>query len=111
MSSDVEKQMWGKAWQFYGPSLSGILRQALESYKRTAGLDDLTRLYPSIAGHEALAMLRQELVLRWPDGYFGHSKLCVELRSRLRFHLSRHLLRRLVDDHADTPAPGAPCLK
>lgn len=61
-----------------------ILRQALMGYKRTPGLDDLTRLYPSVVGDEALMMLRRELILRWPDGYFGRSNLCVELRSRPR---------------------------
>lgn len=104
MKIDVERLMWEKAWRAYGDSLAMILRQALVGYKRSPGLDDLTRLYPSVVGDEALAMLRRELILRWPDGYFGRSDLCVELRSRLRSHLHQYLLRRLVNDHRDTPA-------
>lgn len=43
--------MWEMAWQVYGDSLGEILSQALTGYKRRSGLDDLTRLYYSTAGH------------------------------------------------------------
>lgn len=103
LDGDVETLMWEKAWQVYGDSLGTVLRQALVGYKRTAGLDDLTRLYPSTVGRQALLILRQELMLRWPNGYFGQSGLCIELRCRLRSHLTQYLLRRLVNEHVDTP--------
>lgn len=100
MECDVERPVWSTAWQVYGESLSIILSEALVSYKRTAGLDDLTRLYPITAGGEVLEILRQALIRRWPDGHFGHSDSCVEMRSRLRSHLLQFLLRRLVNDHS-----------
>ncbi|WP_150570173.1 hypothetical protein [Pseudomonas fluorescens] len=103
MDGDVEKLMWQKVSQVYGDSLSAVLRQALAGYKRTAGLDDLTRLYPSTAGIQALQVLKQELISRWPKGHFGDSESCLELRSRLRSHLIHYLLRRLVKDEVDTP--------
>ena len=104
MKIDVERLMWEKVWRAYGGSLAMILRQALMGYKRTPGLDDLTRLYPSTVGHQGLLMLKAELMLRWPNEHFGHSDWCVELRSRLRSHLNQNLLRRLVHEYPDTPA-------
>jgi|GEM_PF-2022762 len=104
LDGGVEKLMWERALQVYGDSLSTILRQALAVYKRTAGMDDLTRLYPSTTGSHALLMVRQELIMRWPNGSFGDSDLCVELRSRPRSHLNQHVLRRVADDRADSPA-------
>lgn len=103
MDGDVEKLMWEMAWKVYGDSLSGILREVLSSYKRSAGLDDLTRLYCSTAGHQVLPVLREALLGCWPDGNFGESELYVEIRSRLRSHLSQCLLRRLVTKHAAPP--------
>ncbi len=97
MDGYVEKLLWEMVWQVYGNSLSTALAQALVGYKRTAGLDDLTRLYPSTVGREALLILRHELMMRWPDGHFGQSDFCVELRCRLRSHLTEYLLRRLVN--------------
>lgn len=66
-------------------------------------LRDLTRLYPNTAGHEVLPILREALLRCWPDGDFGQSELCVEMRSRLRSHLIQYLLRRLVTKHAAPP--------
>lgn len=95
--------MWQMALQVYGHSLSEILRQALAGYKRSSGFDDLTRLYSTTAGPQVLPILRQALLVRWPEVDFGQSELCVELRSRLRSHLSQYLLRRLVFEHAAPP--------
>ena len=103
MDGDVEKLMWEMAWKVYGDSLGEILSQALAGYKRSSGFDDLTRLYYSTAGHQALPVLREALLGCWPDGDFGQSELCVEMRSRLRRHLSQCLLRRLVTEHAAPP--------
>lgn len=102
MDADVERLLWEKAWRVYGDSLSIVLGQALVGYRRSPGLDDLSRLYPSTVGRQALVILREELMLRWPNGNFGQSDLCVELRCRLRSHLTQYLLRRLVNDHVDT---------
>ena len=104
MDSDAEKQVWTHAWELYGDSLSAILREALASYKRAAGFDDLTRLYGSTAGREALLALKRELSLRWPRNNFGQSDACVELRSRLRSYLNEYLLRRIVLEHQGAPA-------
>lgn len=95
--------MWEHAWKVYGDSLSTILRQALVTYKRTAGLDDMNRLYSSMAAYPVLLILRKELIMRWPGGFFGDSDSCVELRSRLRSHLNQYLLRRIVHEHQAAP--------
>ena len=95
--------MWEIAWQIYGDPLGEILSLALAGYKRSSGFDDLTRLYYSTAGHQALPVLREALLGCWPDGDFGQSELCVEMRSRLRSHLIQYLLRRLVTKHAAPP--------
>ncbi|MFJ4153960.1 hypothetical protein ACIPZF_04005 [Pseudomonas sp. NPDC089752] len=47
MNSDIETRMWEMAWHVYGDSLGEILSLALAGYKRSSGLDDLTRLYPN----------------------------------------------------------------
>lgn len=104
LDSDFEQLVWSTAWQVYGESLSMILSEALACYKRTAGFDDLTRLYPITAGCEMLLILREALIRRWPNGHFGHSDSCVEMRSRLRSHLLHFLLRRLVNEHSGTHA-------
>jgi hypothetical protein len=96
LDSDAEKQVWTHAWELYGDSLSAILREALATYKRAAGFDDLTRVYESTTGRGALLALKRELSLRWPRNNFGQSHSCVELRSRLRSYLSEYLLRRIV---------------
>jgi len=103
LDGDVERLMWEMAWKVYGDSLSGILREALSGYKRSAGFDELTRLYCSTARQEALPILREALLECWPDGDFRRSELCVEMCSRLRSHLSQCLLRRLVIKHAAPP--------
>ncbi|MCU1733856.1 MULTISPECIES: hypothetical protein [unclassified Pseudomonas] len=103
LNSDVEKRMWEIAWQIYGDPLGEILSLALAGYKRSSGFDDLTRLYPNTAGHQVLPILREALLRCWPDGDFGQSELCVEMRSRLRSHLIQYLLRRLVTKHAAPP--------
>jgi hypothetical protein len=103
LNSDVEKRMWEMASQVYGDALGEILSLALAGYKRSSGLDDLTRLYPNTAGHQVLPILRKALLVRWPNVDFGQSELCVELRSRLRSHLNQYLLRRLVFEHAAPP--------
>ncbi|WP_042156924.1 hypothetical protein, partial [Pseudomonas plecoglossicida] len=96
LDGDVERLVWERSLQVYGELLSEVLDQALAGYTRAPGFDDLTRLYAETAGHAGLVMLRQALIDRWPYGEFGHSESCIELRSRLRSHLSQHLLRRLV---------------
>lgn len=59
--------MWEMAWKVYGDSLGEILSQALAGYKRSSGFDDLTRLYYSTDGHQALPVLREALLGCWPD--------------------------------------------
>ncbi|MEA1031576.1 hypothetical protein T3A99_23705 [Pseudomonas sp. N-137] len=88
------------AWQVYGDSLGEILSLALAGYKGSSGLDDLTPLYPNTAGHQVLPILRQALLVRWPEVDFGQSELCVELCPRLLLHLNHYLLRRLVFEHS-----------
>ena len=99
MDSDVENQVWQRAWQVYGNSLHVILREALPSYKRTAGFDDITRLYDRTVGEQVIPFLRQELKLRSPNGSAESSVSFIEIRVRLRLYLQAYLLRRIVLDH------------
>lgn len=71
MDSDVEALVWERASQVYADSLSLILSEALLGYKRTAGFDDLTRLYEATLGGETLMSLRNALKLRWPTSDVG----------------------------------------
>ena len=86
----MEKLVWERAWQVYADSLSLILSEALVGYKRTSGFDDLTRLYETTLGGETLMSLRHALKLRWPASDVGHTEPYVELRSRLRSHLTQY---------------------
>lgn len=104
MDSDVEKLVWERASQVYADSLSLILSEGLLGYKRTAGFDDLTRLYETTLGGATLASLRHALKLRWPARELGNSETYVEIRSRLRSYLAQYLLRKLVVENEGTPA-------
>lgn len=50
MQDEVANLLWEQSWQVYGESLSKVLSEAFASYKRSAGYDEMQRLYPSAVG-------------------------------------------------------------
>lgn len=104
MQDEVAKLLWEQSWQVFGKSLSKVLGEALASYKRSAGFDEMQRLYPSAVGDEAFQVLRQALMRQWPHGHGQSSHAYVELRGRLREHVEQYLLRRLVLGNQVVPA-------
>lgn len=65
MQDEVEKRLWEQAWRVFGDSLAVVLSETLAGYKRSAGFDEMQRLYPSTIGAEALQVLRQALTRQW----------------------------------------------
>jgi len=104
VQDEVVKLLWEQSWQVFGKSLSKVLGEALASYKRSAGFDEMQRLYPSAVGDEAFQVLRQALMRQWPHGHGQSSHAYVELRGRLREHVEQYLLRRLVLGNQVVPA-------
>lgn len=104
MQDEVEKRLWEQAWRVFGDSLGVVLSETLAGYKRSAGFDEMQRLYPSTIGAEAFQVLRQALTRQWPTSNIGGSQSFIEMRSRLREHLNQSLLRRLVLENRATPA-------
>lgn len=47
MQDEVANLLWEQSWQVFGESLSKVLSEAFTSYKRSAGYDEMQRLYPS----------------------------------------------------------------
>ena len=67
MDSDVERLVWERASEVYGHFLGSILSDALTGYNRSPGFDEMSRLHRSTVGQEALVILMEELVRRWPN--------------------------------------------
>lgn len=99
----AEARVWHRAWEAYGNALSDILDEALCSYKRIGGFDEMTRLHSSAAGADVLVLLRQAMVNRWP-GTAADPESYVAIRFRLRAHIVDFLLYKLVIDQHETPA-------
>lgn len=104
VQDEVPNLLWEQSWQVFGKSLSKVISEALASYKRSAGYDEMQRLYPSALGDEAFQVLRQALIQQWPNGNGESSHAYVELRGRLREHVEQYLLRRLVLSNQVAPA-------
>lgn len=104
MQDEVANLLWEQSWQVYGESLSKVLSEAFASYKRSAGYDEMQRLYPSAVGDEAFQVLRQALIQQRPKVNGESSHAYVELRGRLKEHVEQYLLRRLVLGNQVAPA-------
>ncbi|GAB0076339.1 hypothetical protein I4I80_19970 [Pseudomonas syringae pv. tomato] len=101
LESELELQIWSLAASMYGPELESIVVLALTQYRRRPGLDDPTRMYQSSMGPSAFQALARALLandhpgLRLERGY-------IEMRSGLRWHLTRRLQQVLIKDHHAT---------
>lgn len=102
MQDEVANLLWEQSWEVFGESLSKVLSEAFASYKRSAGYDEMQRLYPSAVGDEAFQVLRQALIQQWPKGNGESSHAYVELRGLQSLHSCLHaeakqlLLARIV---------------
>lgn len=101
--SDLEAGVWSDASRTYGMSLPCLIAEAVKLYRRTPGLDELTRVHLSMTGPEALQALSSVLTERLP-GVGQHHHGFIEIRYRLRWHLVRHLQVRLIEDGHATVA-------
>ncbi|MFJ4386184.1 hypothetical protein ACIP02_17830 [Pseudomonas sp. NPDC089408] len=100
MKVEKETQIWHCAAAHYGESLISIVNGALKSFRRVPGLDVLTRIHKVDVGAAAFTILDLAIPktgMPWSDGSFIHA------REQLRSHLSRYVLKRLVDDNAAPP--------
>jgi hypothetical protein len=94
----VEQEVWRSALIVTGKQgFRLLLEQALGAYRRSPGYSPATRLHANLVGGEALNVLslnehgcQRPQVAAVEPGY-------VEIRLALRVHLSRYLLRFLVE--------------
>lgn len=103
LESEIELEIWSLAALVYGAELESTVALALKQYRRRPGLDDPTRMYQSSMGPSAFQALGRALVAH------GHSGLSlengyIEMRSGLRWHLSRRLQQILIEDQHATDA-------
>lgn len=100
MENELELQIWSLAALVYGAELESIVALALKQYRRRPGLDNPTRMYQSSMEPSAFQALARALLVN------DHSGLCleggyIEVRSGLRWHLTRRLQQILIkDQHA-----------
>lgn len=103
LETELELQIWSLAAQVYGPKLESFLSQALNHYRRRPGLDDPSRIYQASMESSAFQALARAFIAN------DHSGLClengyIEMRSGLRWHLSRRLQQMLIEDQHATDA-------
>lgn len=101
LESELELQIWSLAALVYGPELESIVVLALTQYQRRPGLDNPTRMYQCSMEPSAFQSLARALVAN------DHPGLClesgyIEMRSALRWHLTRRLQQILIEDQHAT---------
>jgi hypothetical protein len=96
LENDIEGRIWRKAGEVFGTGLQSILAEALRSFKRQPGLDEPTRIHASQISPFGLQMLGDAMAACHGDvnapGDIGY----LNIRSRLRAHLRRHLQWQLM---------------
>lgn len=97
LNTSSESLVWKLASEHYGAALRELLVAAVRSFKRTPGLDGLTRMYGQDIGVQPLALLVDTLANHAP-GRFRVEHGGVEIRVSLRSHLLWFLRQSLVDD-------------
>lgn len=103
LDNELELQIWSLAALVYGIELEPLVAASLKHYRRRPGLDDPTRMYQSSMEPSAFQALARALVAN------DHPGLCleggyIEMRSGLRWHLTRHLQQVLIQDQHATNA-------
>lgn len=98
---ELELKIWRSAQQAWDAvAFVRLVEDAVGSYKRYPGFDPTVRLYSSGIGVECIRVLRD--VMKRHDIYAGPSADYVELRSRLKMHLSYLLQWHLVKNGLGT---------
>ena len=91
MDIEFENRIWKAAAQHLGLGLQALVEEGIGSFQRPPGLDSPTRLHDADIGHQALTALRNALAARHQLAADRSTIRYVEIRSRLRRHLTRHL--------------------
>lgn len=95
MENELEFKVWRSAQQACDAvAFVRLVEDAVDSFKRIPGLDPIVRLHASGIGAESIRVLRDALKRHDIDA--GPFASYVELRSRLRMHLSYQLQWHLV---------------
>ncbi len=93
---DIEGRIWRKACDVFGARMQFILEEALRSFKRQPGLDEPTRLHESQISPFGLQVLGDAMAAYHGDVNAPGDTGYLNIRSRLRAHLSRHLQWQLM---------------
>ncbi|WP_426115657.1 hypothetical protein [Pseudomonas sp. DSP3-2-2] len=93
---DIEGRIWQKACEVFGARMQFILEEALRSFKRQPGLDEPTRLYASQVSPRGLQVLGDAMAAYYGNVNAPRGTGYLNIRSRLRAHLSRHLQWQLM---------------
>ena len=91
-----EGRIWRKAADVFGTGLQKLLEEGLNSFKRQPGLDHPMRLHVSYIGTSGMQALRAAMTAHVAATDAAHSDHYVNVRSRLRTHLRRHLQWELI---------------
>lgn len=95
MNRDLESSVWRLAQQrCVGSEFLQLIEDAVSRYKRVPGFDPTERLHASEIGVPAIGVLHD--VLKRHGFSAGPPESYVEIRSRLRAHLSYQLQWHLV---------------
>lgn len=96
MDIEFENRIWKAAAQHLGLGLQALVEEGIDSFQRPPGLDSPTRIHESDIGHQALTSLRDALAARHQLRADSSNLRYVEIRSRRRRHLARHLQWHLI---------------
>lgn len=95
MDLGVEAEVWRLTTRYFSSKFVDLLGEALLSYRRLPGYAPPTRMHVELLGEEGIDALAQALCVQ----PYRHVEVCspdyIQLRSPLRSHLCRYLLRYL----------------
>lgn len=97
----MERLVWQYAERLYRDKLSDILTTSMADFRRSPGLDGVTRVYVQDVGEHGLIALRTALANN-PRIHALPVHGGFELRCCLRSHLLHSLRKRLMDDEHST---------
>jgi len=96
LDNDFEGRIWRKAADVFDTGLQKLLEEGLNSFKRQPGLDHPMRLHVSHIGTSGMQALRAAMAAHIAVTNSAPSDEYVNVRSRLRTHLRRHLQWQLM---------------
>jgi len=93
---DFEGRIWREAADVFGAGLQKLLEEGLNSYECQPGLDHPMRLHVSHIGTFGMQALRIAMTAHLAATDAAQCDKYVNVRSRLRTHLRRHLQWQLM---------------